>query len=186
MSMEEFAAHVRTLIDFMDKLAPIESTEPGEEEVTADADGEEEAKDGENPFEKEGEEKAKDADGEEEEAKDADEEEKKEAGMDAAMVRKMIADSHKEIARGMSGKNKLAESLSALIGSFDHSEMLTKSDVAKYAAPKLGLKPVKGQELSAVEGFLAAKPNTRTFSVVTQDGKKATAKVSKIQQFING
>jgi hypothetical protein len=53
----------------------------------------------------------------------------------------------------IANRDRLANKVSAFVGTFDHAEMTTV-DVAKYAAGKFGLKPAAGAEVSAVEAYL--------------------------------
>lgn len=54
-------------------------------------------------------------------------------------------------------RDRLANSLKAHVGAFDHAEM-TLADVTAYGCDKLGLKPSKGHELPMLEGFLQSRP----------------------------
>lgn len=55
----------------------------------------------------------------------------------------------------LDSRNKLAEGLAVHIGAFACDSMTTQK-VAEYGATKLGLKVAKGQEIAAVQGYLAA------------------------------
>lgn len=106
------------------------------------------------------------------------------AGMDAkelaAQVTKLTAQVAKlTAAKGMDAKDvfaaatrrdALANQVSVVIGSFDHSAM-DEQDVAKYAVTKLGLQNVPaGSEIVAVNAFLQAKP-VRQSSIIGMDAK---------------
>lgn len=60
----------------------------------------------------------------------------------------------------ISQRDKLAQSLSNHIGTFDHSQKTTQ-EVALYGIKKLGLSCVKGHEISMLNGFLAAAKNVK-------------------------
>ena len=69
--------------------------------------------------------------------------------MDEADVIKMFA-----------RKEKLAKQVENILGTFDHSEM-TESEVAKYACDKLEISAEKGQEISAIKGYLKGVENKK-------------------------
>lgn len=69
-------------------------------------------------------------------------------GMDeASITRRVLAHAGR--------RDKLAAVLKPLVGAFDHSAK-TEADVAAYGVKKLGINCAKGQELSALSGYLAA------------------------------
>lgn len=87
----------------------------------------------------------------------------KQTVLDEGVIIKMIA-----------RKNKLAEEVEKIIGTFDHSEM-TEQQVAEYAAEKLGLPCKKGEEITGVNCFLKNQPKTKvivSFGQDTQDTKE--------------
>lgn len=61
----------------------------------------------------------------------------------------------KEIIKEFAKKEKLAKEVEDALGTFDHSEM-TLQEVAEYACDKLELGAEKGQEVSALKGYLKA------------------------------
>ena len=97
-------------------------------------------------------------------SEDAEQEEKKdyankEAGMDAAiktLSSKVAAFEQNGVKSSMaevSKRDALALKLSHHVGTFDASEM-TVEEVAQYGVKKLGIAAMKGQEASALAGFL--------------------------------
>lgn len=133
---------IRTVIGKAEKLA-YNKSEAGD-------DGEEVE---EEVIEEENEEKdkkpAKDKCGKDEE-KDKEEEEKK------------------KVVKAFAQKEKLGKEVEDALGTFDHSEM-TELEIAKYACDKLDLEVEKGQEISAVKGYLKglAKAPKATFGYKT-------------------
>lgn len=79
------------------------------------------------------------------------------AAMDAA-IQSSLRDAQKQIV----AKAALASRLSEVVGTFDHSEMLTEAEVAAYGCKKIGLAASAGQELATVTGYLARKPEAKT------------------------
>lgn len=118
-------------------------------------------------------------------------------GLDAAIQR--IAALEKKItpttdAAPMTPKEMMAEfarrdalyaKVSPAIGAFDHSAM-TESEVAVYACDKLDLKPAKGTELAALNGYLHNRTfeTPRSASSFSMDG--AIKSSSGAQDFIAG
>lgn len=149
MTLEELAGQVRTLMEFMEKLKPIEEEEHGEK-----LGGEEEVKPAPVAEEDEGEEKKE---GE-------DEEEKKGEGMDARQVMAEIGK-----------RDKLYSRLSAHIGAFDHAEM-TAQDMAAYGLKKLELKAPKGHEVSYLDAYLHGKGEPSNVRAVAQDSAPGSNK----------
>jgi hypothetical protein len=92
-----------------------------------------------------------DADKEEEKKKDKE-------GMDAVEKRLAAVEkrSTKEIWAEGAARDKLAKEVSAVVGTFDHSEMTT-AEVAAYAVKKLEITAPAGQEQAALAGFLAGR-----------------------------
>jgi 8-oxo-dGTP pyrophosphatase MutT (NUDIX family) len=73
----------------------------------------------------------------------------------------------KDFITAIAARDNMARRLSVVVGTFDHSEM-TVTDVAKYGVDKLGLKAIKGQEASALDGYLTASEKlSKTTRVVT-------------------
>lgn len=100
-------------------------------------------------------------------ADDKPEPEKKEGeGMDAAFKPFLVK---------IAARDKLADSLSAHVGTFDHAEMSVE-EVAAYGIGKLGIKADKGQEEATLRGWLQAagdpakKPTTKA---TAQDSSNA-------------
>lgn len=153
---------IRTVIGKAEKLAYNKSEagdegEEVEEEVVNEEEVEEEGKEKEVKDKK----AAKDKCGkDEEEAEEEDKEEEKK----------------KEMVKTFAKKEKLAKEVEDALGTFDHSEM-TELEIAKYACDKLDLEVEKGQEVSAVKGYLKglAKAPKATF------GYKTVAADSSIQ-----
>ena len=73
---------------------------------------------------------------------------KKEAGMDAALIRK-------EILKEIGEKQKLYEKISPIVGTFDSSDM-SLEDMGKYAVEKLKLDCEDGAEISMLNGYITA------------------------------
>ena len=110
--------------------------------------------------------------------KDAEEKKEKE-GMDAIETRlkKVEARTEKDIWAAASARDKLAREVSAVVGTFDHSEMTT-AEVAAYAVKKLEITVPAGQEQAALTGYLAArKPSTVGFGM--DAGLKKEGKLAK-------
>lgn len=61
-----------------------------------------------------------------------------------------------DVVKALSDKNALADKASAIVGAFDHSDM-DKQAVAKYALDKIGMACDSGQEISTLNGYLAAR-----------------------------
>ncbi|MDR2093017.1 MAG: DUF2213 domain-containing protein [Azoarcus sp.] len=83
--------------------------------------------------------------------------------------------------RHLAVRDRLAEALKPHIGVFDHRDM-TIDEVARYGAGKLRIKAGKGQELPALQGYLAAKRPPRPVSTA-MDGRD---KPSALTQYLNG
>ena len=88
--------------------------------------------------------------------------------LDAADVKRRLARLEKRsdfraVQRQVAQRNALAKQLSGFVGVFDHSDM-TVGDVARYGAKKLGLNAGKGQELAAVQGYMAGAGKVRAQS----------------------
>ena len=60
------------------------------------------------------------------------------------------------VVKALSDKNALADKAAAVVGAFDHSDM-DKQAVAKYALDKIGMACDSGQEISTLNGYLAAR-----------------------------
>ncbi len=88
-----------------------------------------------------------------------DEEEKKASGMDSIVksLERRISSMEKNIISPaeMQRKSELANKLSNVIGTFDHSNK-SLSAVARYGVKKLGINCTSGHEVSAVEAYLSA------------------------------
>lgn len=93
---------------------------------------------------------------------DKDEKDDKKEAMDAADVERLVEQrirAHnkggmKAIMNQVSARDALVKEVTPLTGTFDASAM-DADDVAVYAAEKLGIKVTKGQELAALNGYLA-------------------------------
>ncbi len=127
-ALEKLAPQVQSLMQFMEKLKPMEEAEHAEPLDT-------EEKEVVPPAEA-----GKDADIEKKEG-----EQEKPMGMDA-----------KEVMAEIAKRDRLYSNLSAHVGAFDHAEM-TARDMAVYGCGKLGLKPAKGQELVFLDAYLQGK-----------------------------
>ncbi|PWF25051.1 DUF2213 domain-containing protein [Corticimicrobacter populi] len=80
----------------------------------------------------------------------------------------------KQMAEQVSARDALAKRVTPFIGAFDSAQMLSASDVAKYAVGKLGIKAHDGAEMDVLEGYLqAARPDSET--IVNADQKPARA-----------
>jgi len=95
--------------------------------------------------------------------------------MDAALIKKELM---KEIAQ----RDKLAGKLSAVVGTFDHSEMGLK-EVAQYGVKKLALECMDGAEIATLNGYLAGVSKAPT--VAAMDSKTG-AVGSDMQTYLNG
>ena len=88
----------------------------------------------------------------------------------------------KAIRAEMKKADELAQQVSAIIGTFDHSEM-SAQDVAIYGCEKLGLKPEKGQEAAVLGGYLAGRkvsaPAAHSFAQDSSIKTKAGGKLEK-------
>lgn len=117
------------------------------------------------------------------EAKDKEEEYKKKSeGMDAA-VNKLTAEVQslkksgiKSMLTEVARRDSLANKLSSHIGTFDHTDK-TLNEVAEYGIKKLGINCPKGQELTALDGFLHNRESAQTsvsfgLDATTQRGGK--------------
>lgn len=131
---------------------------------------------------------------EDEMAEDEDEDEKKELSEKAAKEGdakdedyskeesgKGMDSSMKRVLKEITQRDKLASQLSNHIGVFDHKDK-TLSEVARYGVKRLGITCKRGQEESAIQGFLkGARTNSAASSA--QDSKRA---FSQIDAYING
>lgn len=89
-------------------------------------------------------------------------------GMDeASITRRVLAHAGR--------RDKLAAAIKPLVGAFDHSAQ-TEADVAAYGVKKLGITCPKGQELSALNGYLAAVAKQPAVTARTQTGTGMDAK----------
>lgn len=82
----------------------------------------------------------------------------------------------------VSQRDQLAQRLAPFIGSFDHAEK-TLSEVAEYGAEKLGLKCEKGQEKTALDGYLHGRDAPTAFVSVDSKDKKVE---SGMTAYLNG
>lgn len=89
-------------------------------------------------------------------------EEKKESGMDQAEM-------FRNFERRVASRNRLVESLSKHVGTFDATGM-DEAEVAIYGCQKLNLKAPKGQERAYLDGYLsAAKPEPTARAATAMD-----------------
>lgn len=141
---------------------------------------------GDEDEKKKAEDKAKDeAEAEKKKAEDKakDESEKKEdKGMDAKEVTRIATAAAREAVKGAptfadfakeaAARDDLYTRLTPLTGAFDHKEK-TLAQVAEYGVQKLGLKAPKGQEIVAIDSYLAGrKQNTTGFALDSKTVKK--------------
>ena len=177
-TLESLAASIGQIMEFINKMKPLEQAEHPE----AQLDGDVAVKTEEAPAEA-----STDAD-EEAEAEDAD----KMEGCDAKLVKVIktmdakITKLQKALSNGqdqsltiklihkdISKRDALVKQASPVIGAFDSANM-TSDDAAQYIVKKLGLDCKAGQEESALAGYFAArKPN----AVVSFDNKPKTSAV---------
>lgn len=100
-----------------------------------------------------------------------DEKDDKKSGMDSAIIKltetvtamaedikniKSSAVDANSVVKSLSKKNALADKASAVVGAFDHSDM-DEQAVAKYALEKIGMACDSGEEVSTLNGYLAAR-----------------------------
>lgn len=191
--------------DEPDKAADNEETADGEETSDDDeqASDDDEAQDDDETSEDEGTEPVQDDDNQSLEDKviDAvvsevvgDNDVKAAGGMDAAL-RKALKNSGLKIVKAktpmrgkgmdaralmaeISSRDKLANRLSNIIGTFDHSRMTTQ-DVANYGAKKLGLKAKGRSAIDAVEGYLAAAKRNSPKPSIAQDSRPTASFLNK-------
>ena len=165
VSMTSLIAIIKTLSEKVDKLIGMEKVEQEDEDNLPDDATNEKTED-------EDEEKKKD----EEKTEDEEEEKKEESkSMDAALIRKQVI-------REIGQRDNLAKRLSSVIGTFDHANK-SLSEVAIYGVKKLGLTIKKGQEIAALDGYLAAIKAQPT-ATVTMDSKKSNT--SEIDAYFKG
>lgn len=101
--------------------------------------------------------------------------------MDAAeLVRNVLTE--------INSKNKLAEQLSRVIGTFDHAEK-SLGDVVKYGMAKLKLSAKCGEEYATLSGYLAAanrqSVSNSSVSVKTMDSKREQSPIDKFISELN-
>lgn len=92
-----------------------------------------------------------------------------------ALVAKPAApalDSAQVIAQ-IEARNELYKRVTPVVGNFDANPLSKSAEgIAQYACEKLGLKPAKGQEVAALDGYLAAAEKVKTV-----DAKQVKASV---------
>jgi len=124
--------------------------------------------------------------GDEEAKKAADEEAKKVAADEEAKKDEKPAVSmdhmEKSILQVLKKRASLYDSLSPVIGAFDHAEM-TLDQMVDYGCKKLSLSPPKGSELVAVESYLAAASKAPSATVAMDSKSSGTGFVS---QYVKG
>lgn len=107
-----------------------------------------------------------------------DEDKKKEGAMDAA-IKGIKADldevkktSVKTMMKELNQRNKIAQEVSSVVGTFDHAEKTTE-EVLAYGLEKVGIKAPAGQEAAAWSGFMAGRAaSTQTISGHSMDTKQ--------------
>lgn len=158
---------IRTVIGKAEKIAynKSEAGDEGEEVEEEVIEEENEEKDKKPAKDKCG----KDEEGKKVEEKDKEEEEKK------------------KVVKAFAQKEKLGKEVEDALGTFDHSEM-TELEIAKYACDKLDLEVEKGQEISAVKGYLKglAKAPKATFGYKTVAADSGIQKEdAEFEKFVN-
>lgn len=102
------------------------------------------------------------------------------AAADAAAPAAMDA---KALFAAVAVRDRLAAKVKPFIGAFDHAEM-TGDELAKYALDKLGVKDVPaGQEMTALDAYLAGRNPPKPVTPTGQDGKEA---VNPVAAYITG
>ncbi len=90
-----------------------------------------------------------------------------------AQIRKVAAVDSAAVIADIKAAESLYKRVTPFVGNFDANPLSrSASGIAKYACDKLGLKPVKGQEVAALDGYLAAAEQVKTV-----DAKKVSASV---------
>jgi hypothetical protein len=112
-------------------------------------------------------------------------------GMDAAIVaiNKRLdaiqpAPSVKSVMADIAARDNLYKAVSPFIGAFDHAEMTT-ADLAVYACDKLEIKTPKGQEATALAGYLTGRqpsPRRETYGFDAANIKPVAA----VSEFVAG
>lgn len=116
--------------------------------------------------------------------------EKKVTAMDSAIkslskeISTLKKDGIKSLMGEISKRDALVGKLTPFVGTFDHAEM-THDEVAAYGVKKLGLQCAKGQESSALSGYLHGRTPQSQSSVATFDAQDPNKK-SQISAFIAG
>ena len=105
-------------------------------------------------------------------------------GKYAAMDEALFA---KKIFKEISQCKKLADSLSKVVGVFDHAEK-NLNDIAAYGVKKLGLTCQKGHEITAVESYLKAynSGKNRVTNTVVMDSKPAGTAFEQFSKYLEG
>ena len=96
------------------------------------------------------------------------------------------AEQFKALSKLFEERNRLAARAAEHIGTFDAAEMTT-AEVAAHACSKLGLKPVAGQELAMLEGWLAGRPkpgSQRLSGPAAVTDSKEGAKESAVSRYL--
>lgn len=102
-----------------------------------------------------------------------------------AMLKKDRGVDMEKVYADIASRDKLAKDLASVIGTFDHALKTTQA-VAEYGVKKLGLDTPKGQELTAVTSYLAARKSVSTATKrVAMDAKDA-ANSGSLEAFYHG
>jgi len=99
-------------------------------------------------------------------------------GMDKAVPTLDADEIKKSILADINAKNKLYDSLSPVVGAFDHAEMDLNA-MAKYGLNKIGLDSEKGAEVATLKGYLAGHK-------VQTPSETMDKKDNEIDSYING
>lgn len=209
MTLEQLAGHVSTLLEFMNKLKPMEEAEHGvnldkscmdesEEESKSFAEGvkygEEKEKDEPKKLDSEHESKGAKAamDSNDDDQKDDEEGKAMDTAAELKALKAEIARLKGQAAAMDSGaiftelskRNELAGRLSQHIGTFACDSM-SYQQVAQYGAEKLGLKVDKAHAAVAVEAYLHNRPANQTGYTVGMDSAAKSSLDDVIKSQLN-
>lgn len=147
--LAELKQAVATLASLLENFFSEESTE------TAVTDSEEEKEDKEKTEDaEESEEEKEKTEDSDEDKEDKDEDKEKSGSMDSSEMQRIIDLAVKSALSQVKERDNLYSKLKPHIGVMDASDM-TVDQLAKYATTKLGIKTKAGQEVGAIEGYLA-------------------------------
>ena len=92
----------------------------------------------------------------------------------------------KSVMADIASRDTLYKQVSPFIGAFDHAEM-TAGEVAAYACGKLEIKAPKGQEVTALNGFLHGRQPAPAKPTFGFDAAISGAKpVAAVSEYLNG